>query len=139
MAMNRLAFGAVFLLCMLGDLALSLARPVHATSQASQGASGYRVSWSTLDAGGGRLLGPAVGLRLDGTLGQAEPEAVPLCTVDGGPACVGARFTLRGGFWPALRPATPAAGCDGADDCLFRDGFEAAAAPGALAARAALR
>lgn len=139
MAMSKSAFGTVFLLCLLSDLALSPARPVHAASQAGQGASGYRVSWSTLDAGGGRSLGPVSALRLDGTLGQAEPEAVPLCTVDGGPACDGARFSLRGGFWPALRPVATDTGCEGGDGCLFGDGFEAAASPGALAAPAASR
>lgn len=86
----------------------------------------YRISWSTLDAGGGRALGPQAGWRMDATLGQPEPELAPLCTADGGAACAGAGYTLRGGFWPG-RDQQPSG-----VDCLFADGFESpVTAPGA--------
>lgn len=99
-----------------------------AVAEAPAGSS-YRVPWSTLDSGGGGAQS-ASGLRLDATLGQAEPELAPLCTADGGPACAGARYRLRGGFWPGWLPDEPGAGCAGAADCLFRDGFESPAPPG---------
>lgn len=89
----------------------------------------YRLPWATLDAGGGRAQS-ASDLRLDGTLGQLEPELVPLCSADGGMACAGARYRLSGGFWPGWLRTEPGAGCAGDTDCLFRDGFETQPPPG---------
>jgi hypothetical protein len=99
------------------------------TAASALAGEGYRVPWSTLDSGGGRVQS-ASGLRIDATLGQPEPELVPLCSADGGAACAGARYRLRGGFWPGWLRAEPGAGCAGAADCLFRDGFETPPPPG---------
>lgn len=60
--------------------------------------SGYRVSWWTVDGGGGRLEG-ATGYALLGTGGQ--PDAGPLLS--------SASYTLSGGFSSGA-PAEPAAG-----------------------------
>ncbi len=73
-------------------------------------------------------------LRVEGTLGQPEPEAVPLCTADGGAACAGARYSLRGGFWPALSVTRRSNGCAADSDCLLRDGFESASSPASVPA-----
>lgn len=100
---------------------LLLCLPVAAEVTAG---NAYRLPWATLDAGGGRSQS-ASGLRLDGTLGQSEPELAPLCSADGGAACVGARYALRGGFWPGFLMTPAGAGCGDAPDCLFRDGFDA--------------
>lgn len=95
----------------------------HARTGAApdSGCPTYRIAWSTLDSGGGRAQGPIGGWRVDATIGQSEPESAPLCTEDGGAACAGARFTLRGGFWPGRDQAPTGV------DCLFADGFESPA------------
>lgn len=98
--------------------------PARDTPPGTQLGSSYAVPWWTVDAGDGRAIGTSSGLRIDGTLGQAEPEPVALCSADGGPACFRATYTLRGGFWAGLQSPIPSPGCEGAAGCLFRDGFE---------------
>lgn len=53
---------------------------------------GYDLSWNTVDGGGGRVDGGDY--LLIGTVGQ--PDAGPALSDAGG------RFTLLGGFWPAV-------------------------------------
>ena len=60
--------------------------------------SGYRVSWWTVDSGGGRLSGEG-GYSLVGTAGQP----------DAGPPLTSASYSLTSGFWSGA-PAVPPAG-----------------------------
>lgn len=123
---NRQSIVALLALCLTGVTGLATTSTAYAEAALEAGCPNYQVRWSTLDAGGGRALGPSAGWRLNATIGQSEPDLAPLCTDDGGAACAGARFTLRGGFWPGL-DQTPSG-----VDCLFIDGFESPVpAPGA--------
>jgi hypothetical protein len=98
-------------------------------------ATGLRVAWSTLDAGGGAALGPASSWRLSGTLGQHEPQTGALCSTESGSECNAHGYLLQGGFWPGLLEAEAGTGCNGIDGCLFRDRFEPAAVSDALSGR----
>jgi hypothetical protein len=53
----------------------------------AQTGSGYDLTWSTIDGGGGSISGS--GYSLAGTMGQADAG-----TLSGG------GYTLNGGFWP---------------------------------------
>lgn len=92
---------------------------------APSAASEFRIAWYSID-GGGTSVSAAGSLRLSGSIGQHEPEVVPLCSEDGGPVCVDASLQLTGGFWSGI--AAPAANngisCEGDSDCIFTDGFE---------------
>jgi len=56
------------------------------TSISAQSGSGYDLTWSTLDGGGGSSSGG--GYSLSGTIGQADAGALS-----------GGGYTLNGGFW----------------------------------------
>lgn len=86
-------------------------------------AAQVRVDWWTVEGGGGTsAAGP---YAITGTVGQAEPESVSMCSPDGGALCVSPLYAVEGGFWvgsPAI--AGNGGSCGGTPDCLLRDGFE---------------
>jgi hypothetical protein len=122
-ALTALSAAMFFLVSTTGVAAPVQTSPAQAGAVANPSCASYRIRWATLDAGGGRIVGPNAGWRIDATIGQSEPELAPLCSGDGGAACAGALFTLRGGFWPG-RDLIPAG-----VDCLFGDGFESVGTP----------
>lgn len=72
--------------------------------------TGYRIDWSSLDAGGELISIDAVsGYEVGGSIGQ--PEAGQS---DGSNALTGAGYALYGGYWSVVL----------GDDRLFADGFE---------------
>lgn len=125
-ALNRMDSRVNTKLARCRPMMLMLLCVVSYTAAAS--AEDHQIRWWTIDGGGGRSMS-AGDLRVEGTLGQPEPEAVPLCTADGGAACVGARYSLRGGFWPGLSVSWRGNGCASENDCLLRDGFESPSSP----------
>lgn len=80
-------------------LALALATPLRAGTPATA------ITSSTVDAGGGRSVGPT--FSVTGTIGQADATADALQSET---------FSVSGGFW--ARTEAPAG------DELFRNGFE---------------
>ena len=95
---------------------VAAALPIAAAAQ-------LRVDWWTVDGGGGTsAAGP---YAITGTVGQAEPESVSMCSPDGGPLCVQPMYAISGGFWTgAAAPDGNGGNCGGVPDCLLRDGFE---------------
>lgn len=92
----------------------------------------FRIDWYSIDGGGGQSTSQDLSLRLVGSVGQHEPDLIPLCSAEAGIDCVNPVLQLTGGFWAgfALAPTAPGTGCAGVDGCLFINGFEASDAGG---------
>ena len=98
----------------LAFVVFGLALPLAASAQ-------YSIDWYTIDGGGGTSTGGPY--SLSGTIGQPDADVVFLCS---GMSCIGATYELTGGFWAGIQsaPSGPGAGCNGALNCIFRDGYE---------------
>ncbi len=92
----------------------------------------FRIDWYSIDSGGGQSTSADLSLRLVGSLGQHEPDVIPLCSAEAGIDCVSPVLQLTGGFWAgiAVPPVGPGPGCAGAPGCLFINGFETSDAGG---------
>lgn len=84
----------------------------------------YRVDWFKIAGGGGSSIGGQ--WRVSGTIGQVDPDVVPLCSQDGTQPglCEGASVRLQGGFWVPLPRFGLDLSCGNDLVCVFRDGFE---------------
>ena len=83
----------------------------------------FSVSRFAVAGGGGSSSG--AGWSVTGTMGQADAEVVPLCSLDGDipGLCAGASYRVSGGFWWA-RGQLAHPSCHAIPGCIFRDGFE---------------
>lgn len=85
----------------------------------------YEVPWFKIAGGGG--VSSAGQWTVSGTVGQVDPDVVPLCSQDGTVPglCEGASVKLSGGFWMGVQPDGTPSSCGSDLACIFRNGFEA--------------
>lgn len=110
---------------MIQRLAFIAACVVGLTLSFAAGAQQYQINWHTIDGGGGTSTSQDGVYSLSGTIGQPDADVVSLCSADGGAGCTNPTYELTGGFWAGIQSGSSSSPtCNGALNCIFRNGFE---------------